>query len=205
MPADGEPLHVSIQLARAVPLSGRVVDTAGEPVARAIVEAARGEYGRSLRSTAVTGPDGAFVIAGVPEGDVEVAVRLRGMLPNATTHVDDGRALELVVERARRIAGRVIDAATKQPIEAFVVRLAPSKDPAQRPWFRGIDGAWLYGGRSFSAVDGTWSSDEKDPIRSGAWTYVEVEAEGYEALRLGPLQVTSGEQPTEWRHELVRR
>ena len=72
-----------------------------------------------------------------------------------------------------------------------------------------IDGSWLFGGRSFSAVDGSWSTDEKDPTRRGSWTYVEVEAEGYDALRLGPLQVPedgSGKGPgAEWVHALVRR
>lgn len=205
VPADGAPIQVTVQFERASPLRGRVVDTAGAPVVGVVVEVRKGEYGRSIRLAAATSADGTFEIAAAPEGELEVTASRTSIVRTRVTHVHDGRPLELRVERSAHLAGRVVDAETGRPIEAFVVRLAPPGDEALGPWFNGIDIAWVIGGRSFSAVDGRWSTDEKDPIRRGAWTLVEVEAEGYEVQRVGPLQVADAEGTEEWVHRLVPR
>ncbi|QDV08174.1 ECF RNA polymerase sigma factor SigK [Planctomycetes bacterium Poly30] len=207
VPQDGEAVRLSITLRRAMPLRGRVVDEAGAPVPRVMVLARTGAAHESVEVTAMTDVDGRFEIAGAAEGELEVETRADGWMREVRSHRHMGDDLELVVERSSRISGRVVDAVTGDPIEAFTVRFARSDDESHA-WLGWIDISWIHGGRTFSSVDGTWSTGEKDLIRRGAWTYVEVEAEGYEVLRLGPLQVPvdgSEEGPgAEWIHELVR-
>jgi len=192
VPESSATLLVEIALERAVPLRGRVLDTEGEPIEGVQIVAQRGTYGRSVRQSARSAADGSFEITGVALGEFGLTVSRNGLVRQTISHVHDGSDLELVVEHAVRLTGRVIDAATGDPIEAFAVRLAPTEDPSLGAWFNGIDISWVMGGRQFNSIDGRWSTDDKDPIRSGAWTFVEVEAEGYEVLRLGPLEVGAG-------------
>ncbi len=200
VPEDNTRVVVDIQLKRALPLRGRVQNPGGEPLEGVVLRARQGDYGRATTLAAATLPDGSFVIPGAPRGTLEIRASRVGFVPTTLSHDHDGEELELTLEPAVTLTGQVIDAATGHPVEVFVVRLAPPKDESLGPWFQGIDGSWLFEGRSFSAVDGRWTSDGKDPIRAGAWTLVEVEAAGYEVLRVGPLQVEAGR---EWTLELT--
>ena len=205
VPEAGATLLVEITLERAVPLRGRVLDTEGEPIEGVLVVAQRGPYGRSVRQAATSAADGSFEVTGVPLGEFGLTISRIGLVRQTISHVHDGGELELVVEHAVRLTGRVIDAATGDPIEAFAVRLSPTEDASLGAWFGGIDISWVMGGRQFHSIDGRWSTDEKDPIRSGAWTFVEVEADGYEVLRLGPLEVGAGGGPGRDVDECVHR
>lgn len=203
-----EPHVVPVVLDPAVALRGRVVDASGAPVAGALVRAraaeepgapsARGSLARSDSS-------GRFELTDVPAGDLSLAVSGNDLVRRSLDARSDAPDLEIVVERASRLAGRVIDAATRKPIERFVVRLAPPADGELGTWFEGIESAWIFSGRAFSAVDGRWSSDEKDPFGAGTWTAVEVEAEGYEVLRLDPVRVPARGSFEELVHALVAR
>jgi hypothetical protein len=169
------------------------VDERGEAVAEALSRARPvvppGELSSFRGRTAATDAEGRFALAGVPEQELELTVTRDGIVRHALVVPYDAREHLLVVARAGRLLGRVIDAATRRPIERFTVRLLPPDDESLGPWFSGIEASWIYGGRAFSAVDGAWATDETDPLRVGAWTAVEVEAEGYQPWRIDAVQV----------------
>ncbi|MEQ8765980.1 MAG: carboxypeptidase-like regulatory domain-containing protein [Planctomycetota bacterium] len=106
---------VPVRLEPGIRLGGTVKDPAGNPVygARILVRSAR-PVGGWRESETTTGPDGRFVVGGLPEATVQIGVIYGGTAPasfdglrlNAGDPKDD---LELSIGEPTRIAGRVQD------------------------------------------------------------------------------------------------
>lgn len=126
---EGRTATVDIALKRAVrgelSLSGRVVDTAGAPIADAPVYLFHEIFEASR--WAQTGPDGKFEFEGLPR-----ATRREGIGVMVSPYIDDrdflearnddvrpGDFVELVVERAVKVVVLLRDAATGAPVPLF--------------------------------------------------------------------------------------
>jgi hypothetical protein len=117
-------LTIPIQLQPSKTLKGRVVDESGQPVPEARVQLA---WTEAYRWSAKTDRDGRFVYDSAPEEALSYEVsEAREFKPATVSLVGDGEEKLIRLERsplARRIrvAGRVIDAATRQPVPHFKV------------------------------------------------------------------------------------
>jgi len=97
-------------------LSGRVLSASGVPApagARVSVRGTRGSFTRE------TDERGRFRFDSVPEGADLVTARLGGL--TASTRVEPG-PLEIRLPGSCRIAGRVVDEATTEPVRLAVIR-----------------------------------------------------------------------------------
>ena len=84
----------------------------------------------------------------------------------------------LVMTKAGRIAGQVVDATTRAPIPRFGVRLVA---PETRPGERDAGGRGSYTatyGRRFEVADGIWHIDD-ERLETGGVAAVEISADGY--------------------------
>lgn len=117
--------QVEIVFEQGFSLSG-TVSRAGEPVEGAYVRASL--RGGGLSPSARTDGQGAYRIQGLQAGEYVVSASLLsgGGSVQETVKVEGDRTLDLVVPVAR-IAGVVLDAATKQPLEDAVVELAAER------------------------------------------------------------------------------
>ena len=168
----GETRDVALTLGRGARLEGRVVDARGSPVADARVRwgpIAEGEEGRTrdaFRADQLLGPrvvrtsaDGVFVLDRLEAGTLVVKVEADG-------HPDwyrrdlvvpaDGDPLPLRVEleTGAPIAGRVLDAVTRRPVE----------------------GVWIYARRQDDANEE--SGEREDPGRIRPLVSIQTDAEG---------------------------
>lgn len=204
-PSSDEALLHTVVLSRGATVTGVVRDLSGEPVVgatvtgRALVQVQGAATGHSQ-----TAEGGRFQLQGLPTGDLLIEVKGTG-LAGAREEVQAGTPdVELVVPRAARLFGRVIDAQTRKPITSFKVRVPFPEEGDERPWFMTMEASWVWGGREFGDPDGRWSTGELDPIRPGSWTAVEIEAVGYEVLRIEPFEVPARGAETEIECRLVR-
>ncbi len=129
---------VDFTLAEGAPIAGRVRSAAGDPVPGAIVEA-RSETGSgdgdsvALRS-ARSGADGVFEIPGVRPGSFMMLARAEGFAPGRLAGVPAGsRDVEFALEPIPPVTGRVLDAATGEPVTAFTVFIGRTADPGMVP------------------------------------------------------------------------
>lgn len=104
------PLPLEVALGAGHPLSGRVIDEAGDPVADARVEATDEETaGRPVGTT--TGPDGRFALADLPPAPHRLVARHEGFVPANRDGVHPGgvEEIELILRTGASIAGRTVD------------------------------------------------------------------------------------------------
>ncbi|NOZ95706.1 MAG: hypothetical protein GXP47_13355 [Acidobacteria bacterium] len=102
IPEDAEPAPVLIELERGAELRGRVLGPDGAPVAGALVET----VGRPYQETQ-SGPDGAFVLDGLPAGTYEVQATTAELRGGGTGTAGSGEELIIRLQRPRRILGHV--------------------------------------------------------------------------------------------------
>ncbi|MCX7009709.1 MAG: carboxypeptidase-like regulatory domain-containing protein, partial [Kiritimatiellaeota bacterium] len=113
---------LEIKLGPGHTLRGRVVDPSGKPMAGVYVSADTWRKCRTLRWNTTTDSEGQFRWDGAPEDEVfydmgkrnYMSVRNLSLAPSDKEHV-------VTMRLPLRITGRVTDAQTGQPIEAFVV------------------------------------------------------------------------------------
>jgi protocatechuate 3,4-dioxygenase beta subunit len=126
-------------------LSGRVVDTDGQPLQDVEVvaflvlevvseaEEALASAARALKhsgglgvAAAKTDRDGRYELIHLPEGEFELVARARGYTPSSRGPLRAGEeAPDLVLSARSRLSGGVLDAATRAPVSPFVVQLIP--------------------------------------------------------------------------------
>ncbi|HKU42213.1 MAG TPA: carboxypeptidase regulatory-like domain-containing protein, partial [Polyangiales bacterium] len=96
-------------------LFGRVFDTDGEPVARALIKVDAGDARGQLPVSVLSTADGTFAIEGVPEPPFVVRVEHADYARGVSARVSElGKALQLVLEAGEVLEGRVIDAASSE-------------------------------------------------------------------------------------------
>jgi hypothetical protein len=109
------------------PISGRVVDKGGAPMAGALVAASRElGYGMADATAAavLTGTDGAFTLDDLGAGWWRITARAGGRLPAAARRVAPGtRDLLLTLEEGGRLKGCATDASSGAPIVSATIHL----------------------------------------------------------------------------------
>ncbi|MFN3243242.1 MAG: carboxypeptidase-like regulatory domain-containing protein [Planctomycetota bacterium] len=192
VPVEGDDLRVDVQLLPGHFVSGVVVDTAGDGIAGIMVSARqvrpegaqhrrqRGEY---LDVRATTGPDGTFRLDGLPAGVVILETYgsnvIRKEVPDIAVDRGDVR---IVVERAAKLAGRVVDDATGEPVRQFRVHLFRPELAEGEASIGGYSATWVREGHEFRTTDGVFRT-ENEQFAVGAVAGVVVSAPGYAQTR----------------------
>ena len=170
----------TLSLQRGITVEGAVRDDLGSPVAGArVLVSARAAFDRSdpYFDEVRTAADGGFSISGAPAGEpLSWAVRSSGHM-DARGVLGGETRLEIVVERAQRVSGRLVDPDGLPFREAqVVVRYVTDRSSRNHASRIGIDD------------DGGFSFHREMPSKSR----VEVKAKGYRQARreLEPLAET---------------
>lgn len=174
-------------------LAGRVVDESGDPMpwVRITIRGGRTNPGGDVAEPRCTGPDGSFRIEGLPERDLQLRFAQRGYAsvrePINQLDRDD---LVVRMRAGGRLAGRVVDGATGEPVETFTIRLVnPTLEGRDRRLdLRGVGAHWVMRGMTFSGTDGYWDSGDSS-FNAGEVIGIEASAEGY-ALAIAPRVMT---------------
>jgi RNA polymerase sigma-70 factor (ECF subfamily) len=169
---------IELVLDRGRTLSGTVVGDDGRPVAGAIVYA-RVDGWVSGEAWRRSGDDGSFALEHVPAGKhTEVDAHAEGWTRATLTVADDAPSIEIVLQRAAGLSGRVVDASTGQPIRRFrVAFVAPVLEPGEKRLSR-YRGDWVAPGLEFDDDDGRWNT-RRDALEPNCVTGLAVQAEGY--------------------------
>lgn len=181
-------------------LRGRVVSRRGEPIAGATVSAwlqspdgrnalGFGDRGdRGSDATAITSADGAFRLNDLRAGaGFDLTVTRKGyaekLVPGVRAPAQ--QVLEIVIEEAARISGRVLDA-DRRPLENAVVAVEPqaSLGPGSGSFLGGPEPA---GGRTDGSGEFALDDVPPGPLR------LRVVAEGWKPKELEDLEVGPGE------------
>jgi uncharacterized GH25 family protein len=127
--SDEEPRPVTIRLGRGHPLDGRVIDSAGKPLANALVIAGDNDSAGSpalapMRARTKSADDGRYAFAALPSGNVTLWVARAGgtASPAATLLIPRVAHYDLVVPAEGTLRGTVTEKATRRPVEGAVVR-----------------------------------------------------------------------------------
>ncbi len=139
-----------IELAKAKPFPGRVVDTQGKPVSGALVKLDSFGGSRHWMWTGETDGDGRFLW---PDGPATGVVAFNADKPPFTRAL--GRRLAagsddatVILHTALRLRGKVVDSQTGKPIETFTLipGWGPDRPGGQVSWRRGGSAKKLSGG-----------------------------------------------------------
>lgn len=161
-------LHRDFRLVPGLSIAGRVTSR-GRPVEKAAVRVTTVNFGEQQVSRARSDADGAWEVQGLTEGTYSVFVVAEGYVPSNQYPAEAGQtgmAIELAPLPA--IHGRVVDAASGEPVPAFEIRLRAGADPGDIP-------APLGGFRSRKDPEGTFVVHPPGPGKF----VVEAVADGY--------------------------
>ena len=177
--AGNSPRALTLVLKRGRSASGVVVDERGAPLEGVNVYARRDyEYLQGLE--AQTDREGKFTLAGLPDVrllalEFVASGYARRTLPLEGTPLD---GLRVVLARAGALAGRVLDARTGKPVEAFRVRFVRAKlEPGERE-LGSYEATWGELGHEFHSSEGAWSTQGSD-FEAGLVVGLEIRAPGY--------------------------
>lgn len=124
IPAAAEPVALVIRLDRGRPVSGRVVDEAGLPLAAAkVVPVLPGVGSPPGQAPAITGDDGRFALAAVPTQAVRLSASLPGYADAGAPLPDGDDEVQIVLTRGATVEGRVLDEGGA-PVAGALVRAA---------------------------------------------------------------------------------
>lgn len=198
---------VELVLGSGASISGIVVDSNGQPAEGYFVQARirgggdsplRGMGGPGGPGREATGPDGFFSVDGLRPGEAYdlLALGPDGPGPRRNGITAPADAVEIVVPATGRIAGRVVEAATGQPVSDFEISVSPDRSGqgGGMVMVMRIAGA---GGRrrgqgqreQLHSEDGSFVLDDVPP---GTWE-VKVDARGYQAGRVSGIVVEPGQ------------
>lgn len=158
---------------------GTIIDQQGTPAANAEIRLVLEDYDpqnyegpgpNTLKRVTTSDAEGHFVFDNLPDGKYKVQAYLPGMFGVRTGRVDQGsrRPLEMDVEPAARLAGRVVDAAGKPVPGAEVYPSASLREDE-------IPKNWQVLWRTTTDADGRFTLD---PVYRDVWL-VTVRAKGY--------------------------
>jgi len=190
-------LRLDADLERLLAISGRVIDAQGRPVEGAALSC----NGPGSTSKASSGPDGRYRLERLLPGQYTVSVTHPQWTPDAREYVEaGGEGVDFVLAARGKLAGRVVEAGTGNPIPRFSVGLSPRESAEVRTSLERV--------LPREPVDaGTvWNKEgrfELTGIPAGAWN-AWVTAEGF-ALRAQEVDIRPGDQgPTVLALELQR-
>ncbi len=194
-PADGEPRprRIDFKLSRGRPLSVRLIDSDGKPIAGARVWLQTWEKQRIISGLperrGQTGADGVWRWPHAPRGQLSFCVLKNGYALLTNQRLEAGQPEKVLTMRPAEttpmlsISGRVVDAQTKRPIKRFHVV------PGRRPVPSGSI-YWMYSSRS-EGHDGTYRRDFRpgDPWLRKKTCMIRIEAAGYRPAASRVLEV----------------
>jgi protocatechuate 3,4-dioxygenase beta subunit len=171
--------EVRIVLADSRRVGGLVTDPKGTPVPGiSVASRVRGEYaGHGGR----TDSRGRFALHDLPAAGLSLEFYGKGwrrVVHEVPVPRDD---LTFVVERAGRLAGRVVEAGSRAPVGRFRIRIVPPDvGPGEQRGY-GYSTTWSDKGHVFTDTDGFWQID--DDLTPGAIFGVEASADGFAPAR----------------------
>ncbi len=168
---------IEVRLERGGSIRGIVADATGAPLPGArVVCRGRNEKGWlfEVGTKAFADENGAFAIEDLPDYALTVVAYLRGYLPGSQPGITRGMTgVTVTLQRGASVAGRVLDAATRQPIESFELVISNEDDVDER--FRKAD--------RVNGTDGYWKSSFGGfPLGQQLW--IAISAEGYARQKL---------------------
>ncbi len=179
--AGGQIERLDVQLERAPPVAGIVVDDGGEPVAQAVVTCTDRPGDSALRAT--TDQDGRFSLSAVAAGCRGTARHgAHGDAPVVVLRVGDGNRLQLGAGGA--IAGFVVDE-SGSPIEGFTVAVESHRGAGDGPPTRGR--------AAHQGVDDPTGRFELSGLSAGTYVLI-ASAAGHPPGRTAPLALAPGER-----------
>ena len=201
-----ETAEVVIELAHAGVLRGRVVDEDARPVVHAHLDIVGGGFEQNEIGWLTTDDEGRFSWLSVPPSHERYSVSASGyaratnlvLAPDGTEHIIKLR--KVAKPRRFRISGSVIDRATRDPISAFEVWVAPTLRHVRS----GLPVEYPLGKTLFTTGNnGKFFFLEPKAYSAPVVSYsVEIEADGYRSATLtasGPL--TNGDCQLNFRLE----
>ncbi|MBK9385809.1 MAG: carboxypeptidase regulatory-like domain-containing protein [Planctomycetes bacterium] len=184
----GPAIHpLKLVLQRAHFAGGVVRDEAGQPVAELRVAGqVAGEYIEARTSTDAAGR---FRIEGLPTEGLSLEFYGSGIVRNVVPLLAlDREDLEFVVQRAGKVAGRVVDAQTGQGLDDFAIRfVSPTLEQEERAAF-GYSATWAREGKRFTRTDGYWDSGD-ETLPPGGYLGIEARAPGRALARAARVAV----------------
>jgi len=195
-------VRMDIRLAPPVPLRVRVVDQMDEPVAGVFVVISEYNGVRNLsRQRPTTDADGWVVIPNGPSEGMVVLYAFGSNISREDHEFELGQEQYIVrVNRAGRIYGKVVSAATREPIDDFTVKMTFSQVARASS---GYSATWYREGIAFQSSDGFFDTGRESLPVGGSYR-VTVFAEGYDPLTLDPVEVQSiCEDPNRTQFELT--
>lgn len=194
---DGDQEPLALVLVPGVTISGflRAASGSGSPgwmvMASLEGQGQRGPGRGTPRTEEPSGPDGAFFIEGLAEGQAYDLQPMgpAGLGPRRAGIVAPAADVEITVKGVGQIAGRVAEAESGQPVTDFEVTYRPDGRGGMRVMFGGGPAdRGPYRPRSFVSDDGGFVLEE---VPAGRWT-VEVRAEGLQTGTASGVVVEEG-------------
>ena len=187
--------EIGVRLDRGGPVTGRVLRADRSPAPGIAVWCPTGNWylGAATAPHTVTGPDGAFVLDGLPYGDVRLFCGAPGTPPadGALIRVPAGAPVEIVLD-GKVHEGRVTDAADGAPVAGARVRLSLIA--------RKNRGSWV--AEAVSGEDGRY---RLDTIIDAIASTFRVERAGYALLSEEPADVPEAVRLSATRDFALRR
>jgi hypothetical protein len=145
----------------------------------------QGEY---IDVRATTDATGRFELHGLPDQEITVEACSRTtLLKEIQVDRVDRDDMEIVVDSAGRVCGRVIDAETGAGIEDFVIRFVRPDANAGVQMF-GYAATWAREGHRFTNTHGEWDSGT-EALPPGGILGIEARAPDYATARAGAVNV----------------
>jgi len=192
---EGQPLvnGVQIHLRTGHFIGGIVQNELGDPIEKVHVSVRH--HDEYLRQRTRTDAEGRFRLGSLPESDVELEFSSESIFRHteALTSMDH-EELVVVPQEAGSIAGRVLDAQTGAPLDAFTVRFVnPRLEEGDRRAF-GFSVTWQQEGYSFSGTNGYFDSGD-EAMPPGSLIGIEIRAEEHAPARIDRVLVTPDPDP----------
>lgn len=192
VPEDRSELAVDVQLRAGHFLAGVVVDAEGHGVPDILLSVLqrrpdsarhRSDRGEYLDIRSQTGSDGSFRLEGLPAGVLNLEAYGSSIKRQLTRDVAVDRGdLRIVVQHAARLAGRVVDDATGEPVRDFRAHLFQATVAAGEEAVSSYSATWVREGYRFQTTDGVFVT-ENEQFTAGAISGVEITASGYAPTR----------------------